>query len=67
MVSDFVQQLFQPKSADARKVQPLNTHSVLIDQYIDNPSQAVCRHKELVAQVILQSFGLPGEIVECHI
>lgn len=64
-VSDFIQLAYQTKYP-LRPVQALPTQSVLLSEYVQNPTEAVCRHKELLAQVMMQLFGIPGEILECH-
>lgn len=65
-ISDFIQFAYTAKSTK-ESIKPLSTQSVLLNEYLKNPTEAVCRHKELLAQVLLQMFGLPGEVIDCHL
>lgn len=56
LISDFIQKIFTTQQPTA-DVKPLATHSVLLNEFVKNPAHAVCRHKEFVAQVLLQLFG----------
>lgn len=67
LVSDFLKRdVFENSALSQRPVSPLESGSILLNEYVHSPMEAVCRHKELLAQVLLQTLGLPGEILECH-
>jgi hypothetical protein len=66
IISDFIQTIFKA-SGRTEAPQPMaGSHSVLLTEFVKSPQHSVCRHRELLAQVLLQLFGLPGEVLECH-